>query len=167
MCWGESTASPEHCNTERKHAEKLEMYSKHPAFTPWRVTLLLLVQHKWIIWLSVHMQNPTGSWCEYKILNVFSSMWNHAQIHAQPEKTVEKEIVILNLNQKFIHLFHISNLPSCDCPYSWGEEPFSSIIFHVMDKAWFSSMVFTENSKRCCVGGNKFNIIKTLFFFNR
>lgn len=165
MCWDESTASPKHCNTEWKHAEKLEIYSKLPAFTPWRVTLLPPVQQRWIIWLSVHMQNPIGSWCKHKIPHVFSSMSNHAQIHVHcQKKTLEKEIVILNLNQKFIHLFHISNLPSCNCPYSWGEELSNVIIPYFMDKVWFSSMVLTENSKRCWGKKDKCNIMKTLTY---
>lgn len=150
-CWGESMAFPEHCNDEWKHTAKLDIYSKLPAFTPWKVTFLLPVPEIRIIWLSVHMQNPTGSQCKHKFPHMFSSMWSPTQIHVQPKKNFEKEVIILNLNQKLIHLFHISSFPSGNCPYSPGEEHFSytGIILCVMTKILFSTVVFTENCKRC------------------
>lgn len=88
MCRGEYIASPKHCNDEWKHTVKFNIYSKLPAFTPWKVTFLLPVQEIWIIFelLSVHMQNPTGSRCKHKFSHVFSSMWSSAQTHVQPKK---------------------------------------------------------------------------------
>lgn len=166
MCRGEYIASPKHCNDEWKHTVKFNIYSKLPAFTPWKVTFLLPVQEIWIIFelLSVHMQNPTGSRCKHKFSHVFSSMWSSAQTHVQPKKNVEKEVVILNLNQKLIHLFHISNLPSDNCPYSWGEEHSSAIRLCAMDKILFSTVVFTENCKRCWWKNDKCAIIKSLIY---
>lgn len=163
-CWGESMASPEHWNDEWKHTAKLDIYSKLPAFTPWKVTFLLPVQEIKIISLSVHIQNPTRSQCKHKFPYMFSSMWSSAQIHVQPKKIFfGKEVVILNLNQKLIHLFRISNFPRGNCPYSPGEEhsSYTGIILCVMTKILLSSVFSLKTVKDAGKKNSKCAIMKS------
>lgn len=151
-CWGESMASPEHWNDEWKHTAKLDIYSKLPAFTPWKVTFLLPVQEIRIISLPVHIQNPTRSQCKHKFPHMFSSMWSSAQIHVQPKKKkfwergsdfkskpeINPSVSYFQFSKRQLSLFTRRGAFQLHWHY---------ILCH--DQDLILHCVFTENCKRC------------------